>query len=45
MILVTGASGFVGGQVARLLAGRGCPVRVLTGSRPTVAAHGGLETG
>jgi dihydroflavonol-4-reductase len=33
VILVTGASGFIGGHVARLLAGRGHPVRVLV--RPT----------
>jgi dihydroflavonol-4-reductase len=29
VILVTGASGFIGGHVARLLVGRGCAVRVL----------------
>ncbi len=38
MILVTGASGFVGGHVARLLAERGCPVRVLV--RPSSDLRG-----
>jgi len=38
MILVTGASGFVGGHVARLLAERGYPVRVLV--RPSSDLRG-----
>ncbi len=38
MILVTGATGFVGGHVARLLADRGCPVRVLV--RPSSDLRG-----
>jgi len=38
MILVTGASGFIGGHVARLLVERGCPVRVLV--RPSSDLRG-----
>jgi dihydroflavonol-4-reductase len=38
VILVTGASGFIGGHVARLLVSRGCAVRILVRSTSNLSA-------
>ena len=43
MILVTGATGFIGGHVARLLVERGCGVRVLVRPGSNLAGIAGLQ--
>ncbi|MFF3866039.1 NAD(P)H-binding protein [Micromonospora sp. NPDC001898] len=43
MILVTGATGTIGGEVVRLLAGRGEPVRAMTRNPAKAALPAGVE--
>jgi len=45
MILVTGATGTVGGEVLRLLAARGIQTRAMTREPARPRTHGGVDVG